>query len=114
MKLFSKNMKRAGISVLLAFAGENLWASETVTNLPPAANVQVDFDHDIRPVFEASCFRCHGSQKPKSHFRLDFREAALAGGDDNKDDIVPGDSARSALIAYVSRQVPDLEMPPDG
>ena len=28
------------------------------------------FDRDIKPIFEQSCLRCHGAEKPKSGFRL--------------------------------------------
>jgi hypothetical protein len=90
-------------------------AAETNTNtLPPAAAVNVVFDRDIRPILEQSCLRCHGPEKPKSHFRLTTREWALKGGVNNNDDIVPGDSAHSRLIQYVSWLVPDMEMPPPG
>ena len=82
--------------------------------LPAAATAQVDFARDILPIFENNCLRCHGPEKPKSHFRLDNRASALKGGNDNDDDIVPGDSAHSKLAFYVARQVPDLEMPPNG
>src|ERR1700728_4415921 len=92
----------------------NALAEDIAQNLPAPATVKINFDHDIRPILETSCLRCHGPQKPRSHFRLDYREGALAGGDDNTNDIVPGDSAKSFLIAYVARQVPDLEMPPEG
>ena len=92
-----------------------LSAAEISTNrLPPSENVKFDFDHDVRPIFEASCLRCHGPQKPHSNFRLDSREPALNGGDDNTNDIVPGDSEKSFLIDYVARQTPDMEMPPVG
>ncbi len=81
--------------------------------LPPPSTVKIEFDRDIRPIFEKSCWRCHGSEKPKSHFRLDNREGALKGGD-NGIDLVPGESAKSPLIHYVAGLVPDLEMPPPG
>ncbi|PWU20088.1 MAG: hypothetical protein C5B50_04835 [Verrucomicrobia bacterium] len=84
------------------------------TRLSPVATRQVDFDRDIQPILEASCLRCHGPEKPKSRFRLDIRENALKGGANNKDDIVPGDSAHSRLIYYVSGLAPDMEMPPPG
>ncbi|MGH7950972.1 MAG: c-type cytochrome domain-containing protein [Limisphaerales bacterium] len=91
------------------------YAAETQKNsLPPPANVKIEFDRDIRPIFETSCVRCHGPQKPHSRFRLDNRESALKGGDENTNDIVPGDSSKSLLIHYVARQVQDMEMPPPG
>ncbi len=80
--------------------------------LPPPAQRQIDFDKDVRPIFAESCFRCHGPERPKSQFRLDNRETALKGGA-NGIDIIPGDSAKSPLIHYVARLVPDMEMPPD-
>ena len=94
---------------------QGLPAADIQTNqLPPTANVKISFDRDVRPILETSCLRCHGPEKPKSHFRLDNRESALKGGNENDDDIVPGDSSKSPLIHYVARQVPDLEMPPTG
>ena len=75
--------------------------------------MKVDFARDIKPIFESICWRCHGTERPKSHFRLDNRESALKGGD-NGVDIHPGDSAKSPLIHYIARLVPDLEMPPPG
>jgi len=82
--------------------------------LPPAADQTVDFTRDIQPVFQNSCLRCHGPEKPKSHFRLDNRASALAGGGKNTNDIVPGDSAKSLLIHYAAYAVQDMEMPPVG
>ena len=72
----------------------------------------VVFDRDVRPIFEQSCFRCHGPEKPKSDFRLDNRTDALKGGNDNPDDIVPGRSDRSRLIAYVAGLDENIRMPP--
>src|SRR5881396_3857887 len=89
-------------------------AEADISKLPAAATTQVEFDRDVKPLFEQSCFRCHGPEKPKAHFRLDNRESALKGGENNQDDIVPGDSAKSKLIHYVARLVEDMEMPPPG
>jgi hypothetical protein len=101
------------MSVLLLLAAcPILSADEIPTNQP--ANVKIDFDRDIRPVLETSCIRCHGPEKPRSRFRLDNRAASLKGGDENTNDIIPGDSSKSLLINYVARQVPDMEMPPVG
>jgi hypothetical protein len=114
MKVFPPGKAATGIAAFLLGMPALLAADTPSTPLPPPASVKVDFDRDIRPILETSCLRCHGPQKPRSHFRLDDRTAALAGGDDNTNDIVPGNSEKSRLIAYVARQVPDLEMPPAG
>ncbi len=88
-------------------------AEVDTSKLPPPAQTQIDFARDIQPIFETSCFRCHGIEKPKSHFSLATRESALKGGD-NGVDIIPGDSAHSPLSHYVARLVEDMEMPPPG
>jgi len=81
--------------------------------LPPAAAEKNDFSRQIKPILEQNCYKCHGGEKPKSHFRLTSREAALKGGEHGVD-ILPGDSTNSPLIHYVARLVPDMEMPPEG
>jgi hypothetical protein len=84
-----------------------------VEQLPVAARREVDFDRDVWPLFEVSCLRCHGAELARSRFRLDDREAALRGGVIGVA-IVPGASADSPLIHYVSGLVEGLEMPPQG
>jgi hypothetical protein len=114
MKFFSSIKFWTRVLFFLA-VGPALSAAELQTNqLPAAASVKINFDRDIRPILQTTCLRCHGPEQPKSHFRLDNRDSALKGGNENDDDIVPGDSAKSMLIHYVARQVPDLEMPPAG
>src|SRR5882724_2855841 len=114
MKKISSN-KFGTRAVLFLTVCPALSAAEIQTNqLPAPANVKIEFDRDIRPIIETSCARCHVSEKPKSHFRLDNRDAAFKGGNENNNDIVPGASSKSMLIHYVARQVPDMEMPPTG
>src|SRR2546425_8247648 len=62
------------------------------TKLPPAATNRIDFARDVQPILERSCLHCHGPERPKSKFRLDNRVAALQGGEDNREDVIPGDS----------------------
>jgi len=73
----------------------------------------IDFHRDIRPIFEVSCLRCHGAERPRGGFRLDNRDAALRGGDYGPV-LIPGNSAESLLIAYVAHEEPGMEMPPIG
>lgn len=88
-------------------------AAPNLSQLPPPAAKQVDFAADIRPIFEQSCLRCHGPERPKSRFRLDNHESALKGGAQGVD-IIPGDSANSPLIHNVARLDADMAMPPEG
>jgi hypothetical protein len=101
----------AALSTRAAMTEAEMKALES--KLPPASTTQISFDEQIRPIFENSCFRCHGPEKPKSKFRLDNREAALRGGEEGKD-IEPGQSAKSPLVYYVARLKEDMEMPPPG
>ena len=88
-------------------------AEVDITKLPPPTEQQIEFHRDIQPIFESSCLRCHGPERPKSRFRLDNRGRALKGGDYGVD-IIPGDSTNSPLIHYVAHLVEEMEMPPSG
>ena len=79
--------------------------------LPKAAAVKIDFAHDIQPIFESSCIKCHSGDRPKGKFSLTSRENALKGGQDQVD-IIPGNSEKSTLIHFVARVIADSEMPP--
>ena len=94
-------------------ARATLAAEVDASKLPPPAPVQIDFVRDIKPILTNNCYKCHSGEKPKSHFLLTSRETALKGGNEGVD-IIAGQSAKSPLIHYVSRLVPDMEMPPEG
>ena len=84
------------------------------TKLPSAAKKTVSYKKDIKPLFEKSCINCHGPKnRPKGKFRVDTRELALKGGSEGVA-IIPGKSDKSPLIYYISYQVVDYEMPPEG
>ena len=83
------------------------------TTIPPASAKQgVTFTTDIKPLFDASCVRCHGAQKPKANLRLDSLEGVLKGSEDGKV-LVVGDSAKSKLVTSVARINPKTAMPPE-
>lgn len=84
-----------------------------VSKLPPASSRQgVTYARDIRPIFEKSCFKCHGPEKQKGKLRFDSLQAALRGGEHGKV-IVPGNSAKSKLVHAVARILDEDEaMPP--
>src|SRR6516164_5860909 len=73
---------------------------------------KIDFVQQIKPLLERSCVACHSGEKPRSLFRIDGRDAILKGGASGAAAIVPGHSEKSPLIAYLSGQAPESEMPP--
>jgi ankyrin repeat protein/mono/diheme cytochrome c family protein len=79
---------------------------------PPVAAEKVDFAKQIKPLLERSCVACHGPEKQRSNFRLDSREALLKGGNTGTAAVVPGKSAQSVLLDYISGRVEGMEMPP--
>ena len=83
--------------------------------LPPASTKQgVTYAADIQPIFEKSCYPCHSAKnpKPKGKLKLDTLEDVLKGGEDGPA-LVPGDSAKSAMVAMTAHAGdPDDYMPP--
>jgi hypothetical protein len=75
---------------------------------------KVDFTREVLPLLESRCFPCHGSQLQLHGLRLDRAADALKGGDSGTPAIVPGRSADSLLVRYVSGQDPKIVMPPAG
>ncbi|MDB5174523.1 MAG: ribonuclease inhibitor [Phycisphaerales bacterium] len=99
-----KKLLLTGAALLLSWAGS------------ASAADKVDFDKQIRPIFSASCYKCHAGSKHKGDFKLDSLEAIKKGGKDAKDKvIVAGDPGKSDLFRRVSLPKDDDEvMPPDG
>ena len=89
-----RDMSRSWLAILLtgammAVAGDRSIAAPPVkdakpktaaTVLPPAAARKIDFVRDIRPIFQRSCYRCHGPEKQKNGYRLDVRNIAMTEG----------------------------------
>ena len=88
-------------------------AAQQTSPVPTPKKVQkIDFARQIKPLLERSCVACHSGEKPRSHFRLDGRDAMLKGGASGAVAIVPGHSKKSPLIDYVSGKASESEMPP--
>jgi hypothetical protein len=110
--LFQRIGRKNFAAILFFIAATAAAADTNSVTLPAPASGQILFDRDVRPIFEQSCFRCHGPEKPKSHFRLDNRPDAMKGGDENTRDVVPGQGDQSKLIFYVAGLDKDIQMPP--
>ena len=68
---------------------------------PPATKTGVTYAADIQPIFEKSCVKCHGAERPKARLRLDSLAGALKGSEHGKV-IDPGKSAGSKLVVNVA------------
>src|SRR5262245_54289124 len=79
-----------------------------------AAEPQIDYNRQIRPLLSNHCFKCHGpdAQQRKGAFRLDVRESALAAAESGEVPVVPGQPAKSELIRRISAADADERMPP--
>ena len=85
-----------------------------MSSLWPLCAADVSFEQSVRPIFEAKCVKCHGPEKQKSGYRLDIKSIALTGGDEHAPNILPGKSAASPLIKFITSSEEDVMMPPKG
>lgn len=104
-------------SAVLSAALVSLAAEHKVpdlSKLPPAADRKgVTYAKDIKPIFEKSCFKCHGPEKQKGDLRVDSLEDILKGSEHGKV-VVPRKVDKSPLLWAVARLDEDTAMPPEG
>ncbi len=74
---------------------------------------KISYSKNVHPIFQNSCYKCHGNGKKKGGFNLDSRENILKGGKSGKAVIV-GDSKNSYLIKLVKAIDPENVMPEKG
>ncbi len=99
-------------SASLALA-DDTGALNSTNTLPPASTEPgVTYADDIKPIFDASCVKCHDStKKPKAHLALDSLAGVLKGSRDGAV-VLPGNSAKSDLVLAVAHiGDPDTYMP---
>ncbi|MGH9853918.1 MAG: DUF1549 domain-containing protein, partial [Blastocatellia bacterium] len=69
---------------------------------------RVDFVRDVQPIFQATCYGCHGADKQMAGLRLDSKKIALSKV------IVPGKSNQSALYQRIAGIGDQARMPMNG
>jgi mono/diheme cytochrome c family protein len=103
-----KTMTKLTTTLFAAFLG--FAATVSAQDAPPAAapklppastKTGVTYDTDIKPIFVASCTRCHGDQRPGGGIVLTSLESTLKGGKDGKI-LVVGDSTKGSLVSAVA------------
>lgn len=72
---------------------------------------ELTYEKDIKPLLDASCTQCHGSERTRGGLRLDALDNIRQGGDSGPA-IIAGNSKESHLIIAASRIDPDTAMPP--
>lgn len=103
-----KSLAIAATFVTLA-AGGSFWAihiQPTVT-----ASQHVDFNRDIRPIFNAHCITCHGGVKQAGGVSFSYREQALGTGKSGRPIVVAGNPKASELMARITSRDPEYRMP---
>lgn len=78
------------------------------------AQVQPEFNRDIRPILSNACFHCHGPdrQARKGGLRLDLREFSTEPAESGSRAIVPGHPENSMLMERIHSTDVNTVMPP--
>jgi len=97
-------MIRPFIALVLSLLAPRTLSAENAADL-------AFFEGKVRPLLIERCYECHSDKKQKGGLRLDSQPGWQAGGDTGAV-IVPGDPAKSLLVAAISRKNEDLQMPP--
>src|SRR5438477_1680369 len=71
----------------------------------------VNFNTQVKPIFNKKCITCHGGVRRKSNFSLLFRADALAKNKSGKPAIIPGDPDHSEMIRRLTLKDLDERMP---
>jgi hypothetical protein len=78
-----------------------------------SAGKPVDFAHDVAPILQKRCAKCHTGTQKKGGLSLNTRQTVLAGGDGGAV-VVFRKSAESPLIERVLSEDANERMPPEG
>lgn len=73
----------------------------------------VDFAHEIVPLLQKRCAKCHAGTQHKGSYSINSRHSLIGGGDSGPA-VVPGASAKSELVERVSADDASFRMPPEG
>jgi uncharacterized membrane protein len=73
---------------------------------------RVDFVHEVAPVLQVYCLRCHGGEKVKGKVDLRSYAALAKSGRGESKALVPGNAEGSTLYTSLIADDPDEHMPP--
>src|SRR6187402_3451895 len=76
-----------------------------------SSSEKIDYNAQVKPIFNKKCIACHGGVKAKSNFSLLFREDALKPAKSGKYPIVPGRPGESEMIRRINERDEEERMP---
>ena len=70
---------------------------------------EVDFNTQVKPIFNKKCISCHGGVKQQGGFSVLFRDEALAATKRGKAAIIPGAPEHSEFIRRIKSNRSELQ-----
>ena len=102
------------ITTLAASFVATVVAQAQDAKLPPASTKEnITYATDIKPIFDASCVKCHSGERAKARLHMDTLAGVLKGTKEGKI-VTVGDSANSFIIKAAAHLTKDHDswMPP--
>ncbi|QDU07506.1 DUF1549 domain-containing protein [Gimesia aquarii] len=97
-------------TMLFVLCGMSVCDADDVLPKPQSA---VDFAHEVMPVLQKHCAKCHTGDQKKGGLAMNTRAELLAGGESGKV-VVPGYAAKSHMIELLESSDDSVWMPPEG
>ena len=107
-------IKTIHIAVAALASALSFTLSAAADDLPPAATKSgVTYATDIKPIFDASCVKCHSGDRPKARLHMDTLAGVLKGTKEGPI-VNAGDSAGSFIVKAIAHATTDHDswMPP--
>jgi mono/diheme cytochrome c family protein len=107
--------KPVTLAVVAVLATATVVVASTMVLRPNADTAhKVDFNRDIRPIFNSHCMACHGGVKQAGGVSFSYREQVLGKAKSGRPIVVPGSPRSSELMARITSQDPETRMPLHG
>jgi hypothetical protein len=108
------NKAQATLLTLAAAFGLAVAAPAEDAKLPPISTREnITYATDIKPIFDASCVKCHSGDRAKARLHMDTLAGVLQGTRHGKI-VVAGDPEKSQLVQVIAHVTDDEDswMPP--
>ncbi len=95
--------------VLLGLAGPMCTVAGSIVLAAPPTGKRLTFQHDIKPILEKKCLRCHGGEETKAGLEVSVLVNLMAGGESGPA-LMAGNPDESLIVELIESG----EMPPEG